>query len=91
LAIETAPSSHISPFHFACSSKDLIVVAKARLLYYNIAMSDHHSHHHHRHPGHVHPPATVYPSILRMSVWERLAASAALVALIWAVALWAMR
>jgi hypothetical protein len=54
-------------------------------------MPDHHSHHHHHHPGHVHPPATVHPSILRMSVWERLAASTVLVGLIWAVALWAMR
>jgi hypothetical protein len=55
-------------------------------------MSDRHlHHHHHHHPGHVHPPATVHPSILRLSVMERLAASAVVIALIWAAALWAMR
>jgi len=62
------------------------------LLYYNINMSEHHAHHHHHHhPGHVHPPASVHPSILRLSVPERLGASAVVIALIWAVAFWAMR
>ena len=32
--------------------------------------------HHHHHPGHAHPPATVAPSILRLSALERLAAVA---------------
>jgi len=55
-------------------------------------MSEHHAHHHqHHHPGHVHPPASVHPSILRLSVPERLGASAVVIALIWAVAFWAMR
>ncbi len=57
-------------------------------------MSDHphhHHDHHHHHPGHVHPPATVHPSILRLSLPERLAAAAGVIALIWAAAFWAMR
>jgi len=61
------------------------------MLYYNIDMSDHHSHHHHHHAGHVHPPATVHPSILRLSMLERLAASAAVIAAIWAAVFWAMQ
>jgi hypothetical protein len=75
---------------FAKSSNSLGKLAKAGLLYYNISMSDHLSHHHH-HAGHAHPPATVHPSILRMSVLERLAASVAVIALIWLAAYWAMR
>ena len=39
--------------------------------------------HHHHHPGHAHPPATVSPSILRLSVLERLAAVAVVVAVLW--------
>jgi hypothetical protein len=56
-------------------------------------MSDHHHHHHHHQhdPGHAHPPATARPSILRMSALERLAFAAALIALLWAAAFWAMR
>jgi hypothetical protein len=50
-----------------------------------------HSAHHHHHPGHVHPPARVAPSILRMSLWQRLSFAAALVALMWSAAFWAMR
>jgi hypothetical protein len=53
-------------------------------------MTDH-GHHHHHHPGHVHPPAALTSSILRLSALQRLAVSAGLVALIWAVAFWAMR
>jgi hypothetical protein len=33
---------------------------------YNISMEPHH----HHHPGHAHPPATVSPSILRLSRWS---------------------
>jgi hypothetical protein len=55
-------------------------------------MADHHHHdHHHHHPGHVHPPADVAPSILRLSVPQRLAVAAALIAVIWLAAFWAMR
>jgi hypothetical protein len=61
-------------------------------------MSDHHHHgdhhvrhHHHHDPGHAHPPATVRPSILRMSALHRLGFAAALIALLWAAAFWAMR
>ncbi len=44
--------------------------------------------HHHHHPGHSHPPATVSPSILRLSALERLAAVAVLIVALWgAVAL----
>ena len=46
--------------------------------------------HHHHHPGQGHPPAVVSPSILRMSILERLAIAAALIALLWGVVVWAM-
>jgi hypothetical protein len=90
LAINDEPDSQRGTRVFAKRSKGLEQLVKAGLLYYNISMSDHHSHHHH-HPGHVHPPATVHPSILRMSVLERLAVSAVVIALIWLLAFWAMR
>jgi hypothetical protein len=51
---------------------------------------DHDGHHHH-HPGFVHPPAGVAPSILRLSALHRLAVSAGLIALLWAAVFWAMR
>ena len=42
-------------------------------------------HHHHHHPlGHAHPPAAIAPSILRLSVFERLVVVSALIAAIWA-------
>jgi hypothetical protein len=56
-----------------------------------LGMTDHHSHHHHHHPGHVHPPVSAQPSILRLSVLERLAAAAGMIALMWAAVFWAMR
>jgi len=62
------------------------------MLYYNIAMSDHHhGPHHHHHPGHAHPPAAVHPSILRLSVLQRLGYAAGLIALVWTAAFWATR
>jgi hypothetical protein len=67
------------------------VLADSDMLYYNTDMSDHHGHHHHHHPGHVHPPASVHPSILRLSVLQRLGFAAALIALVWAAAFWAMQ
>jgi hypothetical protein len=72
---------------------DLGVLADSDMLYYNISMShDHdHGHHHHHHPGHVHPPASVYPSILRLSVLQRLTFAAGLIALVWIATFWAMR
>jgi len=53
------------------------------------AHHDHHSHHHH-HPGHVHPPAAVAMSILRLSLAQRLAVAVAACAILWAAAFWAM-
>jgi len=51
-----------------------------------------HAHpHHHRHPGHTHPPAVITPSLLRLSVWQRLGVSGGLIALIWLAVYWAMR
>jgi hypothetical protein len=50
-----------------------------------------HQHHHHHHPGQGHPQASVSPSILRMSVVERLAIVAALIAALWGAVLWAMK
>jgi hypothetical protein len=46
--------------------------------------------HHHHHSGHIHPPATIDPSILRLSVLERLAAAAVVIAVLWAIVAWAM-
>jgi hypothetical protein len=46
---------------------------------------------HHHHNGQSHPPAPVGASLLRLSVWQRLALAAALIVLMWAVAFWAMR
>jgi hypothetical protein len=46
---------------------------------------------HHSHPeGHRHHPVSVFPSILRLSAWERLAAVAVLIAALWAAVYWAM-
>ena len=70
------------------------VLANPDMLYYNINMSgthDHDGHHHHHHPGHVHPPASVHPSILRLSVLQRLGFAAGLIALIWVATFWATR
>jgi hypothetical protein len=64
-------------------------LAHRDMLYYNILMPDHHSHHHHA--GHVHPPASVHPSILRWSAWQRLGFAGVLIALLWAATFWAMR
>lgn len=49
-----------------------------------------HDHHHHHAPGQGHPPATIGPSLLRMTVGARLSVAAVLIALIWAVVIWAM-
>ena len=46
--------------------------------------------HHHHHPGYAHPPATISPSILRLSALERLAAVAVVVAVLWGAVFWAM-
>jgi hypothetical protein len=45
------------------------------------------THHHHR--GAIHPSPTITPSLLRLSVPQRLAVAGVLVAVIWAAALWA--
>jgi hypothetical protein len=70
----------------------LAALAKSDMLYYNICMAahDHHDHHHHHHAGAVHPPASAHPSILRLSALERLAATAVVIAALWAAAFWAM-
>jgi hypothetical protein len=47
-------------------------------------------HHHHHHPGRSHPPATVSPSILRLSALERLGAVAVLIVALWGAVFWAM-
>jgi hypothetical protein len=46
--------------------------------------------HHHR-AGDVHPSPTIAPSLLRLSVPRRLGVAVALTALIWLMALWALR
>ena len=64
------------------------------MLYYNnnrrveIPMTEHHHHHHPQ--GHAHPATVVGPSILRLSVFQRLGFAAALIALVWAAVFWAM-
>ncbi len=52
-------------------------------------MTEHHRHHHL--PGHSHPPAAIGPSILRLSVFERLAFAAVLTVIVWVAVIWAMR
>ena len=47
-------------------------------------------HHHHHHPGRAHPPATVAPSILRLSALERLAMAAVVIVVLWGAVFWAM-
>ena len=47
--------------------------------------------HHHHHPGQGHPAASISPSILRMSVLQRLAIAAALIATLWGAVIWAMK
>jgi hypothetical protein len=47
-------------------------------------------HHHHHAPGHAHPPATLAPSMLRLSAAQRLGGAAVLAVLIWAAVWWAM-
>jgi len=49
-----------------------------------------HPHHDHS-PGQGHPPAAISPSILRMSVVERLAIAVGLIALVWGAVVWAMK
>jgi hypothetical protein len=44
----------------------------------------------HSHGDAPHEPATVSLSILRLSAWERLAAAAVLIALMWAAVHWAI-
>jgi hypothetical protein len=51
-------------------------------------MSEHH--HHHHDSGHAHPPAPVHPSILRLSVQERVAVVALVIAVLWGIVFWAM-
>lgn len=46
--------------------------------------------HHHHHPEHVHPSPKLSPSLLRLSVPERLAVAGMLIVLLWLSALWAM-
>jgi hypothetical protein len=47
--------------------------------------------HPHHHPGRGHPPASISPSILRMSVLQRLAIAAALIVVLWGAVFWAMK
>ncbi len=53
------------------------------MLYCNI-MTQHH------HAGHVHPSPTISPSLLRLSLPQRIGIAALVIALIWTAALWAM-
>jgi hypothetical protein len=46
--------------------------------------------HPHHHPGHVHPPAAIALSILRMSAWHRLGAALVLIAVLWVAVYWTM-
>jgi hypothetical protein len=70
------------------------------MLYYNSndpaegqgIMSHEHHHHSHHHPqGQAHPPAAVAPSILRLSVIERLGIAILLISVIWSAVFWAIR
>jgi hypothetical protein len=52
------------------------------MLYYNI-MAQHH------HAAGAHPSPTILPSLLRLSLPQRLAIAAGLIALLWLAVLWA--
>jgi hypothetical protein len=74
---------------------EIIGMTKVEMLYYNKMAepmpTDVHTHHHHHHPaGAGHPPASVSPSILRLSAVERLAVAGAAIVLIWLAVFWAM-
>jgi hypothetical protein len=71
--------------------RNALRLAIEMLYYYKEPVMPTHIHqHHHHHPGQGHPPASISPSILRMSAIERLAAAAVVIALIWAAVFWAM-
>jgi hypothetical protein len=50
-----------------------------------------HPHHHHHPPNAGHPPAVVGPSMLRMSMLERLALATVLIVVLWGAVFWAMK
>jgi hypothetical protein len=54
-------------------------------------MPSHLDHSHHHPAGEGHPPASISPSILRMSVVERLAVVVVLIVVLWGAVLWAMQ
>jgi hypothetical protein len=45
----------------------------------------------HHHAGEAHPSPALSPSLLRLSVTQRLALAGALIAVIWVAVLWATR
>jgi len=47
--------------------------------------------HHHHQGGEAHPSPTISLSLLRLSAPRRLLVAGMLIALIWALAIWAMR
>jgi hypothetical protein len=57
---------------------------QAEMLYCNIVT------HHHHHGGEAHPSPTFSPSLLRLSAPRRMAVAGFLIALMWALAAWAM-
>jgi hypothetical protein len=48
------------------------------------------AHLHHHDAENAHPPATISPSILRLSALERIAAVAVVIAMLWGAVFWAM-
>jgi hypothetical protein len=46
--------------------------------------------HHHHAPGQPHEHASISPSILRLSAWERLAVVSVMIVLLWGAVHWAM-
>jgi uncharacterized membrane protein YvlD (DUF360 family) len=46
--------------------------------------------HHHHHGGTTHPSATISPSLLLLSVPERIVIAGLLIVLIWAAVFWAI-
>jgi hypothetical protein len=46
--------------------------------------------HHHHHSGEAHPSPALSPSLLRLSVPQRLTLAGLLIALLWAAVLWAV-
>jgi hypothetical protein len=66
------------------------IVVETEMLYYNSSPRFRRMAHHHHNPGDAHPEGRISPSLLRMSVIERIAIAAVAVLVLWAAVWWAL-